>query len=111
MQFYADENFAKAVVVELRHLGHDVLTAFEDGRANQKISDDKVLERAAKLGRAILTVNRKDFKKLHEADDRHAGIFICTFDADFIGQAHRINDACQDKTEINGHLIRVYRPT
>ena len=111
MQFYADENFAIAVVVELRHLGHDVLTALEDGRANQKISDDKVLERAAQLGRAILTVNRKDFKKLHETDNRHAGIFICTFDADFIGQAHRINDACQNKAEINGRLIRFYRPS
>ena len=110
MQFYADENFAIAVVVELRHLGHDVLTALEDGRANQKIPDDKVLERATELGRTILTVNRKDFKKLHETDNRHAGIFICTFDADFIGQAHRINDACQDKMEINGRLIRVYRP-
>ena len=74
MQIYADENFAIAVVVELRHLGHDVLTALEDGRANQKIPDDKVLERATELGRTILTVNRKDFKKLHETDNRHAGI-------------------------------------
>lgn len=111
MRFYADENFAIAVLVELRNLGHDVLTAFEDGRANQKISDDKVLERAAERGRAVLTVNRKDFKKLHETGSRHAGIFICTFDADFVGQAHRINDTCKDISEINGRLIRVYRPT
>lgn len=110
MQFYADENFAMAVVIKLRHLGHDVLTALEDGRANQKISDDKVLERAAELGRAVLTINRKDFKKLHETDNCHAGIFVCTFDADFIGQAHRINDACQDTPEIKNRLIRVYRP-
>ena len=63
MLFYADENFPLTVVVELRHLGHDVLTAFEDGKANQKIPDDKVVERAAELGRAVLTINRKDFQK------------------------------------------------
>lgn len=110
MRFYADENFALAVVVELRRLGHDVLTAFEDDRANQKIPDDKVLERAAKLGRAVLTINRKDFKRLHDADNNHAGIFICTFDVDFGEQANRINDACLNTPEINAKLIRIYRP-
>ena len=111
MRFYADENFALAVVLELRRLGHDVLTALEDGRANQKIPDDKVLERAAELGRAVLTINRKDFKRLHDANNNHAGIFICTFDADFGGQAGRINDICRDMLEVNAKLIRIYRPT
>ncbi len=31
MRFYADENFPMDVVTELRRLGHDVLTALEDG--------------------------------------------------------------------------------
>src|SRR6516164_5330908 len=31
MQLYADENFPLPVVEELRRLGHDVLTAQEDG--------------------------------------------------------------------------------
>ncbi len=111
MKFYADENFALAVVTELRKLGHDVLTAFEDRKANPKIPDDRVLERATELGRAVLTINRKDFKKLHETDNNHSGIFSCTFDADFIGQANRINIACQDITEIKSHLIKIYRPS
>lgn len=111
MLFYADENFPLTVVVELLHLGHDVLTAFEDGKANQKIPDDKVVERAAELGRAVLTINRKDFKKIHETDTTHAGIFICTFDADFIGQAQRIDDACQNLSGIDGQLIKIYRPS
>ena len=111
MLFYADENFPLTVFNELRLFGHDVLTAFEDGKANQKISDEKVVERAAELGRAVLTINRKDFKKLHEINNNHAGIFICTFDADFVGQAQRINDACQNPVEISGQLIRIYRPS
>jgi Domain of unknown function (DUF5615) len=111
MKFYADENFALAVVVELRKLGHDVLTAFEDEKANQKIPDDNVLTRASELGRAVLTINRKDFKKLHETNNSHAGIFICTFDADFVGQANRINATCEEITETKGLLVKIYRPS
>jgi len=63
MFFYADENFPLDVSIELRRLGNDVLTAFEDGRANRGIEDEKVLRRATKLNRAVLTINRVDFKK------------------------------------------------
>ncbi|MGI8639273.1 MAG: DUF5615 family PIN-like protein [Pyrinomonadaceae bacterium] len=109
MRFYADENFPFYTVAELRNLGHDVLTAFEDGKANQKISDEEVLQRASELGRAVLTINRKDFRKLHETDSSHAGIFICTFDADFTGQARRIAEKTDEIKSAKGQLIRVYR--
>lgn len=111
MLFYADENFPLAVVTELRNLGHDILTAFEDERANQKIPDDEVLQRAIELERAVLTINRIDFKRLHNANENHAGIIICTFDADFIGQAQRIDTACKEFSEIKNQLVRVYRPS
>ncbi len=110
MLFYADENFPLDVVAELRNRGHDCLTALEDERANQKIPDEKVLERASQLGRAVLTINRIDFKRLHNANSEHAGIVICTFDADFVGQANRIDVACKEVEEIKGRLVRVYRP-
>lgn len=83
MHFYADENFPLAAVVELRRLGHDVLTAFEDGRANKRVEDDKVLARATKLDRAVLTINHVEFRRLHNRRQVHAGIVICTFDNDF----------------------------
>ena len=111
MQFYADENFPFFVVAELRNLGHDVLTAFEDGRANQRIPDEKVLQRVAELGRAVLTINRRDFRKLHESDEHHAGIFICTLDSDFAGQAKRIAEKTSEIETANGRLIRIYRPS
>ena len=110
MRFYADENFPLFVVIDMRNLGHDVLTAFEDGKANQKVSDEEVLQRANELERAVLTLNRKDFKKLHETGVKHAGIFICTFDSDFIGQARRIAEKVAEIEDANGQLIRVYRP-
>ena len=111
MRFYADENFPKRTVEELRNLGHDCLTALEDERANQKIPDEKVLERARELGRAVLTINRIDFKRLHNVNTEHTGIVICTFDADFTGQANRIDAACSEFGEIKGRLVRVYRPS
>lgn len=49
MALYADANFPLRVVEELRRLGQDVLTAFEDGKANQSITDRQLLERASGL--------------------------------------------------------------
>jgi hypothetical protein len=37
-RLYANEDFTLRVVEELRRLGHNVLTAFEDDRADQAIS-------------------------------------------------------------------------
>ena len=54
MGLYADENFPFRVIEELRHLGVDVLTAFEDGRANQSITDPIILARATELGRGLV---------------------------------------------------------
>lgn len=110
MQFYADENFPLAAVIELRRLGHDVLTAFEDGRANKSIEDSKVLARSAKLKRVILTINRLDFKRLHNSGNPHSGIFICTFDADFVGLATRIHACCDDEDDYSGKLVSITRP-
>lgn len=108
MRFYADENFPFPVVVELRKIGHDVLTVFEDGRANKSVDDEAVLARASKLNRSLLTINRIDFKRLHNTEIAHAGLVLCTFDLDFIGQAERIDSG---ETEgRSGTLSECMRP-
>jgi len=76
--FYADEQFPFQVVELLRNLGHDVLTVQEAGNANQRIPDDQVLVFAVGQERAILTINRIDFIRLHRRDDQHFGIVVCT---------------------------------
>jgi len=43
-RLYSNENFPLPVVEKLRTLGHDVLTIQETGRADQALTDDKVLE-------------------------------------------------------------------
>ena len=106
MGLYADENFPLSVVEELRQLGQDVLTALEDGRANQSLTDIDLLARATNVGRALLTLNRIDFKRLHRQIPNHAGIIICTEDPDRLGQAQRIAAAVGESGELAGRLIR-----
>jgi predicted nuclease of predicted toxin-antitoxin system len=111
MPLYVDENFPLRVVEELRRLGHDVITALEDGRANQSITDRELLTRATELDRAILTLNRLDFKRLHVQVPNHAGIVICTEDPDRLGQAQRSAQSIAEMAELQGQLVRVYRPS
>lgn len=109
-QLYGNENFPLPVVEELRRLGHDVLTIHEMGKGGQSVSDEAVLNFAIEKGRAVLTINRKHFIRLHHAQPRHAGIIVCTFDPDFAGQAHRIHTAIEQQPSLFGQLIRVNRP-
>jgi len=109
-QLYADENFPLPVVEELRRLGHNVLTMHENGKAGQSIPDDEVLALASGSNRAVLTINRKHFIRLHRQDPEHAGIVVCTFDPDFGGQAERIHAVVESIGDLIGQLIRVNRP-
>lgn len=86
-RLFADENFPLPVVEELRRLGHDVLTMQEAGKANQRFPDKAVLDFASADHRAVLTINRKHFVRLHASSDDHAGIIACAVDIDFVGQA------------------------
>lgn len=109
-RLYADENFPLPVVEELRRLGHDVLTLPEVGQAGQAIPDEAVLAFACANHRAVLTLNRKHFIRLHLAQPEHAGIIVCTFNPDFRGQAERIHVAIEAENQLFGQLIRVNRP-
>ena len=110
-KLYSNENFPQPVVEELRRWGHDVLTVLEAGKASQAIEDEVVLAFAAGLGRALLTLNRKHFIRLHHLHPDHAGIVICTFDPDFVGQAERIHVLLESVSQLTGELLRVNRPT
>jgi predicted nuclease of predicted toxin-antitoxin system len=109
-RLYADEQFPFAVVEHLCNLGHDVLTVQAAGNANLKIPDDLVLEFASCNDRVVLTLNRKDFKRLHRLQPNHAGIIICTDDADRSALAERIHTAILAETLLSGKLISVVRP-
>lgn len=109
-RLYSNENFPFPVVEELRRLGHDVLTVLEAGKAEQAIEDGEVLAFATSLARVVLTINRKHFIRLHREQPQHAGIVVCTFDADFSGQAQRIHETLGKNPELTNRLFRVNRP-
>ena len=109
-RFYADENFPYPAVLELRRLGHDVMTVQEAGKAGQKTKDEVILAQAGTDGRAVLTHDRKDFVRLPDHEPVHGGIVVCTADPDFEGLAARIHKAIDRKPQLAGRLIRVTRP-
>ena len=108
--FYADECFPLPVVDALRRRGHDVLTALEAGQANQRVPDDAVLEFATRTGRTLLTLNRRDFIGLHLRIPRHAGIAVCTEDADADRLAAAIDAAVRAAASPQDALLRITRP-
>lgn len=109
-RLYANENFPLPVVVALRRLGHDVVTIQESGKANQEYPDEDVLAVAGNDERIVLTINRKDFIRLHQLMPNHHGIIVCTADLDFAGQARRIHEAIAEQGRLTGKLVRVNRP-
>jgi predicted nuclease of predicted toxin-antitoxin system len=109
-RLYADEQYPFPVVEFLRALGHDVLTVQAAGKAGQKIPDDEVLTFATSQGRAVLTLNRYDFKQLHLTQPDHAGIINCTNDRDWEALANRVNAAILAEAPLEGKLVRVIRP-
>jgi len=95
----------------LRDLGHDVLTTQEAEQANQRIPDEEVLAFAVDDNRAVLTINRSDFIRLHNLQPNHTGIIVCTEDLNRQRCATQINQAIIDAEPLDNKLIRVNRPS
>ena len=108
-KLYADEQFPRQVVEFLRSFSHDVLTAQEAGKANLKIPDLEVLAFAIQENRAVLTLNRYDFIKLHHQQSEHYGIIVCRDDHNWEQLAIRIDREIASRDSLRGQLIRVNR--
>ncbi|PZO22330.1 MAG: hypothetical protein DCF25_03210 [Leptolyngbya foveolarum] len=106
--FYANEQFPRRVVEFLRVLNHDVLTVQE--AENRGLSDEKVVAFAASEKRAVLTLNRKDFIKLHRLSDKHNGIIVCSRDDNWQRQANSIHQIVAELDKLDGLLLRVNKP-
>jgi Domain of unknown function (DUF5615) len=91
-------------------LGHDVLTVQEAGNADLGIPDEAVLAFAINDHRAVLTLNRQDFIRLHRNSSDHFGIIVCTNDTDRTRMATRIDEAIALAEPLPRKLIRVVRP-
>ena len=110
-RLYMDEQFPKVVSGLLRSMGHDVLTVQEAGNGNLGIPDEDVLSFAIGDHRAVVTLNRYDFIRLHRSNSEHYGIIVCTNDNDRSRMAIRLDEAISAQESLKGHLIRVVRPS
>lgn len=96
---------------ELRRLGHDVLTSHQAKRSNQRVPDIEVLDFATAEKRAVLTLNRRDFIRLHlSTQSKHAGMIVCSADLHAEVFAGRIDQAIRQTAELTGQLLRVNLP-
>ena len=110
VRLYMDEQFPKIVSGILRTMGHDVLTVQEAGNGNLGIPDEDVLSFAISNNRAVVTINRYDFIRLHRTNIEHYGIVVCTNDPDRSRMAARLDEAITAQEFLQGKLIRVVRP-
>lgn len=110
-RLYCDEQFPREASERLRMMGHDVLTVQEAGNANLGIPDEAVLAFAIAGNRAVLTLNRYDFIRLHRSRPDHAGIIVCTNDPDRSRFTQRIHEMICTEMFLSGKLIRVVRPS
>jgi predicted nuclease of predicted toxin-antitoxin system len=108
LQFYSNENFPIVMVNLLRAESHDVLTSYEAGQANQRISDDQVLRYATATNRILITENRQDFIDLHRNTTDHPGIIIFKSDRDYAGKIKAMTDfLAEDGQTLENRLIRI----
>lgn len=107
MLLYADEDFPHPAVEALRQLGHDVITAQQDGRS--ATPDPDVLARAHALGRVILTYNRRHYERLHRQGALHSGILSASQDTNHAALAARIHVALAGLSP-GRWCLRVNRP-
>ena len=112
-RLYANENFPQGVVQRLRSLGHEVLTVLEAGNANAAISDADVLAFAVTNQLAVITLNRRDFIRLHllyqSTGSEHCGIIVCKQDNNLLRQADMIHSAIVSSNSLQNQLLRVTR--
>lgn len=99
------------LVTALRELGHDVLTAREAGCANQGISDAEQLRSATALGRAILTHDRRHFRRLHRANPRHAGIVAVSQSQHIAREAARLHELIEAQASLAGRFLCLDLPS
>ena len=111
VRLLAAANLPFPVIDQLRRYGYDVMTLLDMNLAGQAIPDDEVLALATSLNRCIITLNRKDFIKLHSQHPNHAGIMVCTVDSNFMALTDRIH-TCLSQVGVSTaeQLLRVQRP-
>ena len=108
-ELLVDVSFPRITTVELRLLGHDVMSLEEDVAGGRYCSDVEVRQTARLTKRILLTLDGRSFARFAPTEDDHPGIIVCDFDPDFVGQAHRIDAMLAARDRLDGQIVRVGR--
>ena len=77
----------------------------------RSVPDDAVFVYAIAEQRIIITVNRKDFVRLHRENPEHFGIIVCTENPNIEVFAQCIDKILtENQGNCAGKLLRVYKP-
>jgi hypothetical protein len=83
LKLYLDDcAYSRRLCQLLREAGHDVQTPVDLVPSLLGADDAAHFAHAQAAGRAILTLNARDFKALHDRDADHAGILVVYQDND-----------------------------
>lgn len=117
--FHLDHNIARDLVLALRLLGHDAVTARDLGL--ERADDDLHLTAATDAGRIFVTYNRNDFIALHRvwqrwsrrwgASERHGGILILSQNRPLsVAEEARVLDELVVAQAVTGELYEYLKP-
>jgi len=78
--------------------------------SNRAEPDNAILGFAIRERRAVITLNRRHFVRLHGETTEHSGIVVCSVDPDFAALALRIHEALTPLDDLTGKLVRINLP-
>lgn len=110
LELLADAMMPSQTVHKLRRLGYDVLTVQQyqgTSEPEHGLSDETVLEVATTLRRAVVTLNGKDYRRLHYNSRGHQGIIICDETSDLQLRAKEIDDLIKSESPLVGRLLYI----
>ena len=107
---FVDAMVPTQIVHKLRRLGYDAETVQQYQGTSEPaagLSDEIVLQVASLRRRVLLTLNDKDFRKLHWSTRGHHGIIICNETQDYLKRAKEIDDAIKSNAPLARKLIDI----
>ena len=109
-RLFADENIPPRIVQGLQDYGVDIITTTDAQLDNRNTSDPEILTYATRVGRAVITFDRGDYKKLHQQSDAHAGIILLKQNMPLPMLIEKVAALALSQSDLKGKVHRVIQP-
>ena len=109
-RLFADENIPPRIVQGLQNHGVDIITTTDAQLDNRKTSDPDILAYASGVGRAVITFDRGDYKKLHQQSNAHSGIILLKQNMPLPMLIEKVAALALSQADLSGKVHRVIQP-